>query len=280
MLQDKHNVVPVTLAVLLHGLLLVSMTVVFDFGAPNRPPMPLAITGTLVTENAVVAPPVIEESKPEPVPEPEPEPIPDTSEQERKALEEQKRREDARVERERLQRIEQEQEQQRQAEEAERKRVAAEAEKRRVAEAEAAQERRRQELERQREEEIERQRAENERLRRESEAAARQEELDAEARRIAARNADAKAAYMFAIQQRISNNWVRPPTATAGIECTVNIRQLPGGEVVSVSIGACNGDAVVQRSIESAVHRASPLPSPRDPGVFDRNLTLIFRPAD
>ena len=280
MIQDKHNVIPVTLAVLMHALLLISVTVVFDFGGADRPPMPLAITGTLVTENAIVAPPVIEEPEPEPIPEPEPEPIPDTSEQERKALEEQKRLEDARIERERLQRIEREQEQQRQAEEAERKRVVAEAEKRRIAEEEAAQERRRQQLERERQQEIERQRAENERLRREAEAAARQEELDVEARRIAARSADAKAAYMFAIQRRISSKWVRPPTAITGIECTVSIQQLPGGEVLSVSIGACNGDAVVRRSIENAVRQASPLPSPRDPSVFDRNLTLIFKPAD
>jgi len=271
-IDDKHNVVPVTLAVLLHAVLLVSMTTLIDFSGSSRPPMPLAITGTLVTENAVVAPPIIKE--------PEPEPVPDTSEQERIAAEEQKRVEDARIERERLQRLEQEAEQKRLAEEAERNRVAAETEKRRLAEEEAATERRRLEAERQRQEAIERQRAENERLRREAESAARQEELDAEARRIAARNADAQAAYMFAIQQRISSKWVRPPTATAGIECTVNIRQLPGGEVVSVSIGRCNGDAVVRRSIENAVHNASPLPSPRDPGVFDRNLTLIFKPAD
>lgn len=276
MIQDRKNVVPLTLAVLLHGVLFASMLVVVDFRASVAPAMPLAITGTLVTENAIVAPPVIEERQPEP----EPEPVPDTSEQERRALEEQKRLEDARIERERLARIEREAEQKRIAAEAERKRIAAEAERKRLVEEEAEKERRRLEAERKRQEEIERQRAENERLRREAEAAARQEELDAEARRIAARSADAKAAYMFRIQQRISQKWVRPPTATAGIECTVSIRQLPGGEVVSVSIGACNGDAAVRGSIERAVRQASPLPSPRDPSVFDRNLTLIFKPAD
>ena len=278
MIQDRHNVVPVALAVLLHAVLLATMLVSVRFGANVKPALPLAITGTLVSENAIVAPPVVEERQPEP--EPEPEPVPDNSEQERAALEEQKRLEDARIERERLARIDREAEQKRQAEEAERKRIAAENERKRLAEEEAAKERRRVEAERKRQEEIERQRAENERLRREAEAAARQEELDAEQRRIAARTADAEAAYMFRIQQRISQKWVRPPTATAGIECTVNIRQLPGGEVVSVSIGACNGDATVRRSIENAVRQASPLPSPRDPGVFDRNFTLIFKPAE
>ena len=95
-----------------------------------------------------------------------------------------------------------------------------------------------------------------------------------------AKEADAKAAYVYAIRQRIQSRWVAPPTATAGIECIVNIRQLPGGEVVSVSIGRCNGDAAVRRSIETAVYRASPLPNPPDPSVFDRNIVLEFRPRD
>ena len=93
-------------------------------------------------------------------------------------------------------------------------------------------------------------------------------------------DASAEAAYMYAIRQRISRNWVKPPTATDGIECVINIRQLPGGEVVSVSIGTCNGDSAVRRSIESAVHRASPLPSPSDPGIFDPDISLTFRPDD
>jgi hypothetical protein len=93
-------------------------------------------------------------------------------------------------------------------------------------------------------------------------------------------DASAEAAYMYAIRQRISRNWVKPPTATDGIECVISIRQLPGGEVVSVSIGTCNGDSAVRRSIESAVHRASPLPSPSDPGIFDPDISLTFRPDD
>lgn len=273
MVQDKHNVVPVSMAVLLHIVLVVSMVFGFDFGASNTIAVPLAIKGTLVTDNAVVIPPKVEEPEPEPLPEP------DTSEQERLAAEEQKRQEDARIEQERLNRIrEQEVEQKRVAAETERKRVA-DAEKRKR-EAEAETERKRVEAERKREQEIERQRAENERLRREADAAARQEELDAEARRLAARSADTRAAYMFAIQQDIARNWVRPPTAEVGLECTVNVRQLPGGEVIDVSLGSCNGDAAVQRSIVVAVEKASPLPAPRDPSDFDRNLTLIFRPTD
>ena len=105
-------------------------------------------------------------------------------------------------------------------------------------------------------------------------------EYEEEAARLDVIQTNAETAYMFAIQRKINRNWVRPPTAKDGIECIVNVRQLPGGEVVSVTIGTCNGDSTVRRSIEAAVHKASPLPAPSDPSVFDRNLRLEFRPGD
>lgn len=268
MLRDTHNVIPVTLALLLHLVVFGSLVVVLDFSDRERPAVPLAIKGTLVTDNAIVIPPQVEELVP---------PKPDTSEQDRARAEEQKRQEDARIERDRLNRIKQQEEERKTAAEAEKKRVA-DAEKRRQAE-EAEKERKRLEAERAREAEIERQRQENERLRAAA-VAARQAEMDAETNRLDALAANAETAYIFAIQQKIARNWVRPPTASAGIECIVNVRQLPGGEVVSVTIGTCNGDAVVRRSIEAAVFRSSPLPSPADPSVFNRNIQLEFRPKD
>jgi len=217
---------------------------VFDSGRSTQLAIPLAIKGTLVTENAVVIPPE-----------------PDTREQER------------------LERLrEQQQQQMRIDADAERKRIADE--KKRQQLAEARKERERIEAERQREAAIERQRLENERLRKEAEVAIRQQELQNEAERVAAVGANALAAYIFAIQQKVERNWVRPANAEVGLECIVNVRQLPGGEVVDVSIGRCNGDQTVKRSIESAVYKASPLPMPRDPSVFERSLTLIFKPKE
>ena len=239
---------PLALAVVLHIVLFGSLVVVFDFGRKSQLAVPLAIKGTLVTENAVVIPPKVEELPPEP----------DTREQDR-------------LERERLARL-------REQEAADRKRIVDE--KKRLEQAEAQKERERIEAERQREAAIERQRQENERLRKEAEVAIRQQELQNEADRVAAVGANAKAAYMFAIRQTIERNWVRPANAEVGLECIVNVRQLPGGEVVDVSIGRCNGDQTVKRSIESAVYKASPLPAPRDPRVFDRSLTLIFKPIE
>jgi colicin import membrane protein len=58
----------------------------------------------------------------------------------------------------------------------------------------------------------------------------------------------------------------------------LNVTQIPGGEVIQVSIGACNGDQAVRESIEAAVYRASPLPAPPDPSLFDRSLKILFKP--
>ena len=263
MVRDSHNVIPVTLALLLHVLLFGSLFFALDFGGRPQVAMPMTLTATLVTEEALVVPPKVEEKLPPPEP--------DTSEQDRIEAEQLKRQEDARIEKERLSRLAEE--------EAERKRrVEEEAEKRRKAD-EVEKERKRVEAERKRQAEEERQRLENERLRQELEAA-RRAEIEAESNRITAMAATAEAAYIFAIQQKIVRNWVRPPTAMAGLECIVNVRQLPGGEVVSVNIGECNGDSTVRRSIEAAVRKASPLPAPSDPSVFDRNLRLEFRPTE
>jgi len=45
-----------------------------------------------------------------------------------------------------------------------------------------------------------------------------------------------------------------------------------------VRVGQCNGDEAVVRSIEAAVLRASPLPKPPTPALFERNLIVTFRP--
>ena len=91
-------------------------------------------------------------------------------------------------------------------------------------------------------------------------------------------NSGALARYEYAIKQTIQRNWVEPPSATPGLECVINVRQLPGGEVVGATIGRCNGDDAVKRSIEAAVFKASPLPEPENPTLFDRNLQITFKP--
>lgn len=275
MAQKTRYFVPVTLSVLLHAALLATMFVGFNWARP-APITPLAIHATLVTETIETPPPVVEkkpEPEPEPVvelPEPEPEPEPDNSEELRRAAEEEKRIQDALIEKERLEKI-------RQQEEAERKRKAEEEAKRKRDE-EARKERERQEAERKRQEDIKRQREENERIRRELEAEARAQEIEDEERRLAAENSPAMAAYQFAIAQKIRRYWAVPASAGADTVCVVNVRQVAGGEIVGVSIVSCNGDEAVRRSVEAAIRRSSPLPTPPDPDLFRPLLELTLTP--
>jgi len=107
-----------------------------------------------------------------------------------------------------------------------------------------------------------------------------QQQMAAEERAASARAAGLGAEWAAAIQARIQRAWIRPPAALAGLDCTVDVIQVQGGAVVSVRVRDCNGDAAVRQSIEDAVYRASPLPSPPDPALFERNLEVRFRPND
>jgi colicin import membrane protein len=125
----------------------------------------------------------------------------------------------------------------------------------------------------------ERRAAAEEKQRAEREAELRRQ-LAAEENAQRARASGQGAAWAAAIQARIQRAWIRPESARAGLDCTVIVNQVPGGEVTGVRIGACNGDDVVRQSIEAAVYRASPLPPPPDPALFERTIEVRFRPNE
>ena len=101
MIRDTHNIIPVSLALLLHVIIFGSMIVAFDYARPT-PFTPLAVKATLVQEVPETPPPApVVEPEPEPEPEPvieEPEPEPDNSEELRREAEAEKRRQDALLE--------------------------------------------------------------------------------------------------------------------------------------------------------------------------------------
>jgi colicin import membrane protein len=107
-----------------------------------------------------------------------------------------------------------------------------------------------------------------------------QRSIDAEERLDAARANGALSTWNAQITARITHAWIRPPSARPGLECTLSLTQVPGGEIVNVKLGACNGDDAVKQSILDAAYRASPLPPPPDPSLFERNLEVTFRPTD
>jgi colicin import membrane protein len=135
------------------------------------------------------------------------------------------------------------------------------------------------ELERQRELEVERRRQE-------AVAAAQRAEMEAELQQALAVEDERRRAqesglldeYIRLIENRIQQNWIPPGSAISGLECSVNVTQIPSGDVVDVQVGRCNGDDAVVRSIEAAVLRSSPLPRPPIPSLFERNLEVVFNP--
>jgi len=104
--------------------------------------------------------------------------------------------------------------------------------------------------------------------------------LEEEEHVMAARSSGALASWQAQITARIQRAWLRPSSARSGIDCVVYVSQVAGGEVTNVRVGECNGDQAVRESIESAVYRASPLPPPSDPALFERNLEIHFKPVD
>jgi colicin import membrane protein len=89
---------------------------------------------------------------------------------------------------------------------------------------------------------------------------------------------DLTARYSAAIQAAVTQSWNRPDSAEAGLRCALNITQIPGGDVISVTIGSpCNADQATRNSIEQAVMKAAPLPYQGYENVFQRSIKLNFK---
>ena len=177
----------------------------------------------------------------------------------RRELEEKKKRE-AEKERERIEKEKQE----------------ALAEKKRIEE-----QKRQAELEKERIEEA-RRREEEERRRREAEQALK-EQLEAEQRAAeeAQKHADQKVIdqYGARIQEAIRRqfNTVGLPE---DLSCVLQIRTVPGGDVVEVRVVQSSGNSIFDRRAETAVNKASPLPVPDNMRIFEkmREIRLTFAP--
>ena len=208
------------------------------------------------------------------------------AEAEQLALLQQQRREEAekarRIE-ERAQAAEAERkkaEEARRAEEEKRKRIEAEKKKAEAERKRIEEQKRRAEAERKKAEEA-RRKAEEERRRKEMEIALQEEIAKAaqelEKERLALLDAG-RAEYIAQIKDKIERNWLRPPGAPTGLKCVVRVSQIPGGEVVQAEIRTSSGNVAFDRSVEDAVLRASPLPAPKDPELFDRHIVITFEP--
>jgi colicin import membrane protein len=278
------------LSILLHSAIVAAAVYGWFTWKHSAPPVAtIAIEATVVDERVLKGiaskpEPPPPEPVPEPAPEPEPAPVeeqgppkPDPAELERKeaerlALEKQQKEEQEK-------KAEQELKEREDAErvEAEKQAVAKAAAEKEAAEKAAAEKRA-----------AEKKRAEDaaaaKKAAEEKARAAREAELrraiEAEQRGDAARNSDEAMRWHAQITARIQRAWIKPPSARPGISCIVSVTQIPGGEVTAVRVNSCSiDDAAFRESVEAAVYRASPLPTP-PPGVpFERNLELTFAPT-
>lgn len=86
--------------------------------------------------------------------------------------------------------------------------------------------------------------------------------------------------YVAIIKQKVTRNWLRPSGARKGLSCVVAVKLIPGGEVLSARVIKSSGDPVFDRSVESAVLKASPLPLPPGGSLFERfrEMNFVFNP--
>jgi len=286
----RQHLRPLAGAVGLHLLLFALIVATAWRWSSTRPPVPMAIEGVAIDERSLPkdlagprpapAAPVTPAPKPEPV-----EPVPATPAAPPDDAAERQRAAEAQAERERTAEAAREQAalEARRAEEAEAER----ARQQKFAAEEAARKAAETEAERRKTAEAERRKAAAEAARRKdaAEQQARETELQ---RRLAAEEEEAASVaasgvvdqYRAELEQAIERSWIRPPSAQPGLECTLYVTQAPGGTVLDVKLGSCNGDAAVRESITNAVFRASPLPAPADPRAFARRLEIVFRPTE
>ncbi len=278
-------------ALLLHGVL---------FGA---------LLASAFFTRSIVAPPVIEAALVE-----DPQALRERALERERRAEQQRREEEQRRQQEEQERQRAEEARRVQAQEAERKlqeeqrrkreelELKAEAERQRAAKArkEAEEEKQRQDelrkkreqeqkrlLEAERQRQLDEERKELERIKRQREAEERlrqQAMLEQMAReegaRAAAERTAAQAPWLGAMIEKIRRNWQRPPGSADRFRCTVQLEQLPGGEVVSARIRSSCGNAALDRSVENAVLKASPLPSPPRADLFERSIIVTFCPSE
>lgn len=85
------------------------------------------------------------------------------------------------------------------------------------------------------------------------------------------------AAYVAALQNTITPNWFRPDNIPNGTVCPVEIKQIPGGQVIDVTVlSSCPLNALGKHSVEAAVKRSSPLPYAEFKKEFHRDIIFNF----
>lgn len=86
--------------------------------------------------------------------------------------------------------------------------------------------------------------------------------------------------YKALIVNAIGRHWILPENADSSLSSQFRIRLAPDGMVLEVTLTRSSGDALLDRSAQTAIRKASPLPVPSDPQTFNlfRDISLTVRP--
>lgn len=88
--------------------------------------------------------------------------------------------------------------------------------------------------------------------------------------------------YMFKIKDKIKRNIVMPPNLQGNPEAHFDVRLIPGGQLVTVTLAKSSGVPAYDDAVERAIKKSDPLPMPPDPVLNNefRSLRLVFRPVE
>ncbi|MBA2648179.1 MAG: cell envelope integrity protein TolA [Legionella sp.] len=86
--------------------------------------------------------------------------------------------------------------------------------------------------------------------------------------------------YKALILNAIGKNWILPEHVDGSLSSQFRIRLAPDGTVLEVSLTRTSGDTLLDRSAQTAIYKASPLPVPADVTTFNifRDISLTVRP--
>lgn len=88
----------------------------------------------------------------------------------------------------------------------------------------------------------------------------------------------ATSAWAGDLVRAIRNQWTPAPGETLRKACRVAITLREDGKVAEARVLASCGSSALDRSVVTAIYKASPLPLPLEPSVFDPDVTVQFAP--
>ena len=96
----------------------------------------------------------------------------------------------------------------------------------------------------------------------------------------AAARSKAEADWIRRIQAKVKGNVIVPADLPGNPEAIFEVVQLPTGEIIDTKLVKSSGSRAYDDAVQRAILKSSPLPRPERAELFQRALTLKFRPSD